>query len=312
MNKYIGQPCTSCNDIFNEDDEVVVCPECGSPYHKACYAKEGKCINLSLHESGESWQPHRDEREAEDVYHSQDSSHSETVGVICPSCNAANAPGSSFCTNCGRPLNTNQQFNGNPYSAPFGVPFGGNAANAETDVDGNTVGEYSRYLGFKSYYFLPKFIRFAKNKSKCSFNFSAFLFPHYYFLYRKMNIIGYITLVVTTLLSIPYVLLSLAEYGIFTVDWVMSDNFIMLCNAANLISNILCVVCGVFANWIYYKKAKSDINKIKAETSSEYEQNERISGSGGTSALNIAIAIGVQIISVFVIMALCSDNFLGI
>lgn len=312
MDKYIGQPCISCNDTIKEDDEIVVCPECGSPYHKSCYAKEGKCINIPLHENGETWQPDFDEQTGGKQPDSSADGYSETIGVVCPNCNTANSVNSSFCSNCGRPLNSGSQFNGNPYSTPFGVPFGGNTANAETDVDGNTIGEYSRYLGFKSYYFLPKFMRFAKNKSKFSFNFSAFLFPHYYFLYRKMNLVGYIVLAITTLLSMPYVMLTMAEYGMFTADWVMSDKFIMLCNASNFISNIICVLCGILANWAYYRKAKSDIGKIKAETSSEYEQNEKISTSGGTSALNIGIAIGVQMISVFIIMTLGANNFLGI
>lgn len=312
MNKYIGQPCTSCNTPIREDDDVVVCPDCGSPYHKACYTEEGRCINVSLHESGESWQPYHTEHAPDDSSRSEESSHSETVGVICPFCNTANAPGSSFCSNCGRPFNTNQQFNGNPYSTPFGVPFGGNTANAETDVDGNTIGEYSRYLGFKSYYFLPKFMRFAKNKSKFSFNFSAFLFPHFYFLYRKMNVLGYIILIISTLLSMPYVIYSLAQYGYVLCDWVMTDGFVALCNGANLISNIICIFCGLFANWLYYKKSKSDISKLKAEAATEHELNEKITAAGGTSTLNLVLAFLVQSASVVAVLAMLSYNFWGI
>lgn len=312
MNKYIGQPCTSCNNPIKEDDEVVICPDCGSPYHKACYAKDGRCINVSLHESGESWQPHHTEHTSDDSSYCEGNSYSETVGVICPYCNTANTPGSSFCSNCGRPFNTNQQFNGNPYSTPFGVPFGGNTANAETDVDGNTIGEYSRYLGFKSYYFLPKFMRFAKNKSKFSFNFSAFLFPHFYFLYRKMNIIGYAMLVVTTLLSMPSVVYMFAEYGYISAEIAMSDNFMVLYNATSLIANILSIVCGVFANWLYYKKSKSDISKLKAESATEYELNEKITAAGGTSTSNLILAFLVQFASVVAVFAMLSNNFLGI
>ena len=44
--KYI---CPVCNEKFNEDDDVVVCPECGTPHHRSCYFQNGKCFNDDKH-----------------------------------------------------------------------------------------------------------------------------------------------------------------------------------------------------------------------------------------------------------------------
>ena len=43
--------CPVCNKNFTENDDVVVCPECGTPHHRECYKITGKCFNEGLHGS---------------------------------------------------------------------------------------------------------------------------------------------------------------------------------------------------------------------------------------------------------------------
>ena len=38
-------------------DDIVVCPECGAPYHRACYQEKGQCIFEELHKAGKAWEP---------------------------------------------------------------------------------------------------------------------------------------------------------------------------------------------------------------------------------------------------------------
>ena len=44
MSRYTGEKCLICSQDFKEDDDVVVCPECGTPYHKDCYKEKGSCV----------------------------------------------------------------------------------------------------------------------------------------------------------------------------------------------------------------------------------------------------------------------------
>ncbi len=44
--KYI---CPVCKENFKDDDDVVVCPDCGAPHHRKCWFENGKCFNDSLH-----------------------------------------------------------------------------------------------------------------------------------------------------------------------------------------------------------------------------------------------------------------------
>ena len=36
MIDYTGLECPICGEKFTAQDDIVVCPECGAPYHRAC------------------------------------------------------------------------------------------------------------------------------------------------------------------------------------------------------------------------------------------------------------------------------------
>ena len=48
MSNFTGSKCIICENEFNDNDDIVVCPECGTPYHRECYQKEGKCVNVDF------------------------------------------------------------------------------------------------------------------------------------------------------------------------------------------------------------------------------------------------------------------------
>ncbi|MEG2081411.1 MAG: RING finger protein [Oscillospiraceae bacterium] len=49
---YDGEKCPICAKEFTEDDDVVVCPICGTPHHRSCYLNNKDCANVGLHASG--------------------------------------------------------------------------------------------------------------------------------------------------------------------------------------------------------------------------------------------------------------------
>ena len=77
--KYKGEKCFYCNEEFNDNDDVVVCPECGTPYHRDCYKQAGSCINHQLHESGESW------KNTNDTDNKDDKTENDTIENQSPS-----------------------------------------------------------------------------------------------------------------------------------------------------------------------------------------------------------------------------------
>ena len=42
MPKYYGCPCEGCGKPLTLQDDIVVCPDCGAPYHRVCYEKLGQ------------------------------------------------------------------------------------------------------------------------------------------------------------------------------------------------------------------------------------------------------------------------------
>ena len=293
MPKYIGQPCTSCRNVFKEGDDIVVCPECGSPYHKDCYKLEGKCINTLLHESGSDWHP-------EPVI---------VPGVqtdkVCPNCGTHNIKEAVICVGCGRALDDNRFADPPPqYNQQNGVPQGGfnpyNTPNPEfspfinvrtvspdTDVDTNTVGEYTKYVGMKYFYYIPKFLKFAKQGSKVSFNIPALFFPHIWFFYRKMPLHGAIVLCLSMVTSIP----TLVRYMLGDTAMILQNrNFMLFSLLCSILSWVVTIFCAVFGNYLYYKKAKSDIDRIKATNVDPVKLNYALEVRGGTSVLYVVIS----------------------
>ena len=93
MARYTGNHCPVCEQAFTDDDDIVVCPDCGTPYHRACWQKVGVCMHQSEHAAGFEWKPEFGP-EAEAAAHA----------AICPNCGTYNEPGAARCSHCGVPL----------------------------------------------------------------------------------------------------------------------------------------------------------------------------------------------------------------
>ena len=53
MSLYKGYKCAACGNVFDENDDVVVCPECGAPHHRSCYLEKGQCA-LGVYYAGDA------------------------------------------------------------------------------------------------------------------------------------------------------------------------------------------------------------------------------------------------------------------
>lgn len=335
MADFTGKQCIACSEHFKVGDDIVVCPDCGTPYHRACYNEKGECINYALHESGESWQQAEQEKKTE--FSSEDA-------VKCPRCGTENPPMTLFCESCGLPLGMKtsgaqqnfggQQGMGNPYHqagpmgmgpmgmGPMGMPFvQTQRVSPDTDLDGNTIGEYAEFIGSNKPYFLAQFFRFVKTKAKASFSFVGFLFPEFYFFYRKMYKEGIIASILTLLLSLPNMIVT---FHVDNVEKMMggmdasmfsaitnnvnidSKGFLLVYNLFVIGTWVLSFVCGIFANYRYYKKAKKTIEKAKSLSGVE-NPKEAIARKGGTSWGLCILSIAVH--TALVMLALVAVKY---
>ena len=91
--KYNGNICNGCGQPFTDEDDVVVCPECGTPQHRECYDKENKCVCAHLHGEDYVWQGI--------VHKEAPLPETKRETVACPNCGYENPKGTPVCKNCG-------------------------------------------------------------------------------------------------------------------------------------------------------------------------------------------------------------------
>ncbi len=330
---YIGHICPVCNKRFHADDDVVVCPECGTPHHRDCYEQLGHCANVERHAQG---------------YDYMEEEHELPKAKQCPSCGKENDENSFFCKYCGSPLTGNQprqntadtqpQFKNN---IPFGmgsihlseddqdengqpVPFLDPLAGVPNDQDfgdGVTAGEAAKYVKQNTPYFMHVFSNIsATNRSR--FNFSAALLTSGYLLYRKMYRIG------AALFALQVALFSVILYFMIVYRSVyenfynsvtgnsqdymsMADNYskyLLQQSSTDLmilylpifilmVFFVIKIVVGACFNRLYFKHCKQQITQIKRQADGADNPDTLLQTKGGVNA-----ALGASIITTAMII----------
>lgn len=63
---YENDKCPVCGECFKEGDDIIACPECGTPHHRVCYNKTNTCANARMHGTYFSFQQSDEKRRPED------------------------------------------------------------------------------------------------------------------------------------------------------------------------------------------------------------------------------------------------------
>lgn len=324
MADYEGIRCPICDIPFKKDDDIVVCPSCGAPYHRHCYQEKGHCIYEAEHGSGKGWQPPKPP-DPPDI-------STEIKDKECAVCGTLNAHSALFCNRCGSslvgdpktyqntpPPSAAGQPQGTPPIYGFGAhpfsfdPMGGVSPTEKLD-DNVTFGDVSKLVKTNTGYYMPVFRRIVQTKHK-KFSFCAFLFSGPWMLYRKQYKLGtiftilifglYIAYTFTSLyVSTPVLLqametagVELTSAGLTYNDYseianvLMTQPILYLQVALPLICLlfmlIIMIICGVMGNKWYMKHCIRTIKQIK-EKEDPADVNNVIDAKGG---VNLAIAI---------------------
>ena len=224
---YIGLKCGVCGKDFTENDDVVVCPECGTPMHRDCYKENNGCPNAEKHgsdfvfegfdkitKSAKGISGKKDDGEKTDLSEKNDgsdsakSAYSAAKEQVCPMCGEVNKHDANFCNRCGarfvkiQPIpNINPDFDRdktephNPFDSAqippvvqlAADPLGGIPADEKFD-ENVTAADLACYVSVNSPYYMRAFYNIRKKMKK--FNFSALVFSGVWFLYRKLYKLG--------------------------------------------------------------------------------------------------------------------------
>lgn len=308
--KYKGEKCFFCNQEFNDDDDIVVCPECGTPYHRNCYKEAGNCINHQLHETGEFWKKTKEDEKLSQT--ETFDSTTENINDVDIDTSSENAAGENvFGGSMG------QEFINFDLNKPF---FG---LDPDEDFEGVKMSEIFAFVKTNTIYYIPLFKKMKNMGSKISFNFTSFFFPYFYFANRKMWFMSLISVLVMLVLQIPSVLInlsdnvssgfldeSLIEYAQSVLHNLLEfiennyntiETFAVVCNMGLYIFRIAMCLLG---NWLYYRFTIKSINKIKLRFPDPSVNMGVISNSGGTSALNVIFVMLIIFVGYFVMSML--------
>lgn len=174
---YENNKCPVCGKEFAEGEDIVSCPECGTPHHRECYKSLGKCANKDKHGTDFVYNRNNDNKEEP-----AETSEIRTLEQLFAE--AGRAPVEADTVT---PQTANDE-NAAETADAEGMP----TASSEDDIDGVNTLDVEAVVGVNSERFVKRFSK----KQRLGWNWGAFFFGPYYFMYRKMYTESLIFLVI--------------------------------------------------------------------------------------------------------------------
>lgn len=328
MTRYTGNHCPVCEQAFTDTDDIVVCPDCGTPYHRDCWKKVGACMHRSEHAAGFEWQP--------EVGPDADKAAHEAT---CPNCGTRNTPGAARCSHCGCPLPRSDADSADAAKPEEQVPIYArdpSAVNNRSDapgphietysadreggiyrreigpedtIDGIKAKDWAAYVGRSPMYYLMQFFRMSITNRKAAVCLSAFLFGPAYLFYRKMWKEGLLTAILTIVLSIPTFIEIISVFnpsllGAMPLGWLPAA--VNVCAVASWALNI---ILGLFAVSWYRREAKKNIDRIYADYPDGEARTDALLQKGGTNLLAALLYFGIMLLLASLVINLAGPGF---
>lgn len=248
---YTGIDCPVCNTKFGDSDDVVVCPVCGTPHHRECWHRNGRCINEEKHIEGFIWQ-------MTDIPVAPAQKTEENVKV-CPRCGENNPVYEPVCIRCGERLKNQDS------TSMHMPPLEGNpAANWQTEANPNAFSPYqnvyaqdaktlygedaviedipasevAEYIQKDSSKYIGRMLKMQEKNTKLSWSWASALGSFFWCFYRRMSGLG-------TVLLLIYLTVSFAASLIIPViakfsNPAMYDEYLTLATAlTDLMTHLL-------------------------------------------------------------------------
>lgn len=299
MNKYIGKYCPFCKATFTEYDDIVICSQCDMPHHKDCWVENGGCTTFGclgtikdVHSNKGFDSVTTNQTNFEPLFEEPTPPPKQNI-IYCTRCGSPNSTEGSFCCKCGSPLRTatappnngftyqntqqtytqqsyyqNKQNSQSNYHNPYGF-----TPRSDTSAD-----VCMQFVGKNQSYYAAKFSTMSVQNKITSWNWCAFLFAPYWFIYRRMYGYG------ATILTVAF-LLSLIP------SWIIS-----------ILSLSGYIALGIFANYIYKKRIDSLIAQVN--TMPEASKNQFIASNGGVDKKSTTwVIIGYCMLNVIINVA---------
>lgn len=294
MTRFENKLCPVCRKPFTDKDDIVVCPVCGTPHHRACYMQKGGCGVEEFHASGFIWEGHLPGEEPPQEQTAPESGQDAEI-IDTPE--------------CGQPDAFSDEHHAD---YPGGVPggFGVYGTNGQpVDLqdlldqinrqtmdetrgeDGVSAKELSCYVGKSVMHYSQAFAAFraptapGQNKRRVFFNLCAGLFSPVHQFYRRLDGVG----ILLVLLEMAYYIPALLSVSGAVSNSVLS-NIQLIASGLNFVAMIL--LC-MFGDYIYYRHCVKRIKQIRLNFDDGKAQGyyEALNAKGSPSWLRAIISI---------------------
>ena len=314
MPKYYGCPCEGCGRPLALTDDIVVCPDCGAPYHRECYEKLGRCIHTPAHGAGYEWTfPYKDD-----------------ALRTCPSCGERTLRTEERCRCCGAVLPPESQCPEPPTQSQPGTGADGRfdyndlyrqyqqtveeptrrnvqaAFGKEELIDGIPYSDWNDYIGKAAPVYLNDYSRMQLQHTKISMCFSALVFGPFYFFYRKAWKPAFGFLAAELVVALPTLLSMMQATGSPLSAGISSTAIVVLSRIMTVFSFALVMLRTLYAKWLYRKSAAERIRRIRAEFPDAAQRRAVLSAQGGVS---IAGVIGAFVL--LMVLGACATVLMG-
>lgn len=303
MAMFEGYKCPVCEKTFDKQDDIVVCPECGAPYHRECYMSNSGCVYADRHAEGFTWSGVKESEPEVEATHAVET-------IRCARCGTENPVTATVCSDCGAYLRA-PSYTGDDSDIPGASqnnypPFveAIDPEQLENEViDDIRVGDLKSYLGSSWVFSIPSFYSIGKYGRKLSFNILALLTHGIWFIWKKMYGIGVLILSLMTGIYVFQIAVSdLVEPLVECVDNADTAGIMAFIEANPALSNayMFCGIlqiaiyayCALNSNNAHYRHCLRKIKKLRtAHADSDEEYKKSIENAGNSSFAAILIAV---------------------
>ena len=250
--------CDGCGHTFEKNDDIVVCPVCGTPQHRECWEKAEGCINKDKHAEGFEWK--MPETKKAKLMPPSEKAKSETEPT----------PSMVFDENIGRDV---PDFNYIVESRVQSLAPGISEEQRKEQLCGHNLSDVIAFIGNNASSYVNKF-RKKEHARKNTFNFGAFFFCPIWFFFRRLYKEGIIYLALT--LCLTMLMAGPSESYMTLLDSIMASgieniteaqyNELMTASAPILIYGILNIVikliAGLTGDRMYYRYCRDSLTQI--------------------------------------------------
>lgn len=288
MPDYKKYKCPVCNKQFNDGDDIVVCPECGTPHHRECYKLTGHCVNQGLHKSGYSFiDSEKEKLKVEEQKETAKSFEGEYSGDYYYS------PDDDFVAQAKKEVQEKKQAstdNDNTDGGFFSIPtiqVDESFYKMRGTIDGLSISDIAATVRTNVSRFIQIFKKQSKTKRKAGWNWAAFFFGSFYLLFRKMykQGVAFFCLAMTSIIAGEAFILKFAPKYVsavqdFVTQYASNPSGISTADAQKLLTTsdainaqkivyiilavmlLLRIIEAIFADYFYKGTVASIIKKV--------------------------------------------------